>query len=1146
MDTQISPYKPLTIYDAPGAVFSQLIDGELGFGSLKHTFTDPMQLTPSQRDGMAERLKRASGNSRVVNSMVDVALNPWTWLMFATTPIGEGATANLFKTAGKYSMYVRERAPMLASIGGLTSQQALFDTRAGAAIQQFERGMRTVTNSKEYVAYNEEMAQVLTKNGLTEHGLRWEKYAEGSAEAEKARELANAVHAKMTGMDQARDRVSQVYEDGTLKTVRTAVERQLDGKLLDETLAKYGADALPTKAREVFKSTAKSVFGGDDDSVIRMWRHLSKGMATAGGQEDVAGRAMVRTILGEAFDGLKSADVSEETLRSAVRAYRESVLGDTNYFPANVVDTLYKGESVARDTMQEARWAAAMRSGNNVIPRVDRPLYYHPDDLRYLSEKFKGTQSLRDEISKAEAVLQDSAEDERAIRFQRVRPADAIGKHVDGMGRTYAMFVQDVGDGVREKDAELIGKLKSWNVVDKDAASWAPSLSGKRAGLEKTIGEIEGTEFEPAGGISIADVLYADHGVAQNWWQRDTISKVVVPRLMGRIADDSVVKMTAVLKAKEMMGSFVESGAGSAIEGSSQFGKKFIGKMRSFSQGTDEAFEEGEGLERFLLKTLYAAHLGLNVPSAVVNMTQPFLFAGSQVGYKNVMKGYAASFKEFGDYIGERAAQNFRPISTWERAQLVRKTHKFANWGGEDLLEIAGDTMENIEGKAYNALIAGHEKKGVMDRLLFEYPMKMFGGAEMMNRNVAAHAAYFSDLDKIAKGVGVSESQMGMNIKNLVRETQFGGHWMNTPQAFLPEGANMKFPTKGLLSNPLLHQFLTFPLRSFTAWTYVAPKMGGRENPVGGFINDTIRGMAASTIGYEVAKDLFGVDMSRAGFAASVTDIIPGFSQGRMDFRDSAIPTPPIVDIPYNAIKALVTDDAELWRQTLPRVIPGGVAISRALGVAPDIGALGFIGQKQYADWSKMNSDGSVPVFDESGNLIKQQGAASLILSGLGLDMGANTDESKVMQYLVKQRQRIVDARREYMTLTMNGRNDQAEMMRKSFEEDYKVPLTVTQGQWKDFMTRRSEPRVDRELDRFSNDMRQQFFDVARLNAAAGQQAGQPAPVIQGQPVVGISQDALRAGGPQRQSFPDQRRAGDQTVERWGPFAKSDFEVGSP
>lgn len=1057
------PVPSLTVYDAPQALIAQAFEGEFNLSTAGRTFTDPASLTLEERSTIADRLKKASGDTRVGNALIEVMTNPWVWFTFLTTPIGEKPVGDLFRLAKQYTGYVAKNVPMLGSIGALTSTHAIEGTRSLAAVEQFSRGKVNFLRNSGFTDYMNELESVVRKNGLSEeHLLDWSKYTPGPQQ-ETARELAFALHAKLEGWDQPITRTVQRLENGVLTSKVEKVDRliNMDPILI---LNKYGAGGLVDKSKEVFNYTGKTVFS-DPDAVMRLWAHSR----TSGNANDGMSRALINDFM-DAIGGENGLQGSADEFRQAIQThYLDPIQSRSHYFPANT----YRVVNQAPKTQITEQMMATMRASNSVTPLRWKGAHFDTKDLEYAKELFGSTDALDNAIKMSEGYAKKIAKTGEVGRFRTVNPVEATGKHLDDMSRTYAMFVQDVGDEVRRIDSSLIGTLKP--SVEGSVATHRRGFEAEGASLSKTMTELAASNQVPAGGWSIADVLYADYGVAQNSWMRDTIGKIVIPRMMGRQPIESTFKVALIANSKRAMQSFLDTDAAKMMGASGDFGNNLITKMSKWAGDTEHIFEEGQALESFMVKNLYAGALGFNVPSAVINLTQPFTFAGSWLGLKPVLEGYADATKEMGAYLDLRWKQGFKPISTAERADLIRKTHKFANYEGTDLLEIAGDALESLEGKIHRSLIGENKVHSTASRVFFEYPMALFTKAEMLNRNVAAHAAY-----KSAVGRGMGEGiQMADHVKRFVRETQFGSHWMNTPQMFLQESGKMGYPTGRFLANPLLRQFLTFPMRSFAAWTYTGPRLGGRSGSqaFAGFVNDTMRGIGISALGYELAKELGGVDMSRAGFVGAVTDIIPGISQGRIDERDagSPAPLPPVLDIPLDTIKSAIAGDAELFARTVSRVVPAGVAIQRALGYAPKLSP---IIQNQYAGWGQRQADGTIPIYDSEGSLLRFDSPLRMVAQATGFDLGAYRDESEAMGYLIKQREKIVEARRQYMEKVYSGRADVAEVLRRQFEEKYKVPLTVTKAQWSSFQKLKTQPRLERQLDRLPAEVRPQYESV--------------------------------------------------------------------
>jgi len=90
-------FDQIRIYDAPVVAMTQIMDGEASWRSFRDTFLDPASLSPSERDSITGRMKKALGDNPLGNALVDVATNPFVLLMFATSP----AAGSAIKSGGR-------------------------------------------------------------------------------------------------------------------------------------------------------------------------------------------------------------------------------------------------------------------------------------------------------------------------------------------------------------------------------------------------------------------------------------------------------------------------------------------------------------------------------------------------------------------------------------------------------------------------------------------------------------------------------------------------------------------------------------------------------------------------------------------------------------------------------------------------------------------------------------------------------------------------------------------------------------------------------------------------------------------------------------------------------------------------------------
>jgi len=364
----------------------------------------------------------------------------------------------------------------------------------------------------------------------------------------------------------------------------------------------------------------------------------------------------------------------------------------------------------------------------------------------------------------------------------------------------------------------------------------------------------------------------------------------------------------------------------------------------------------------------------------------------------------------------------------------------------------------------------------------------MFEKSEWLNRNVAAHAV---EVSMEGTQFAPSAFRIANNVERFVEETQFGMTVHNTPELFL---------NNRVFNNPLMRQFLGFNLRSFTGLVHALPRMAGgvREVPVYSPLRllgikevsgtlpvlgaDVLRGMGMSAMIYELGKGMLGADLSRGLFFEASTGVLGVGSF--TNTQEDVLPIPPVLDIPIDFIRGFANDDVMQMKLTASRMFPAGVAFTRLLGAAPDLpdwlGPLNL--QRRSIGWDEPLEDGSVPMYDWDGSLIKYAQPSEVIMNALGVDLGRFERSGGLDAFLVKNRDRIVSMRREYIKAVERNDMKEAEQIEAMFMKQFGYPLTVTQQQIESYRALTTVPRTERILDRMDKGAREQYKRAVLLN----------------------------------------------------------------
>ncbi|MCP4451525.1 MAG: hypothetical protein GY809_08690, partial [Planctomycetes bacterium] len=341
-------------------------------------------------------------------------------------------------------------------------------------------------------------------------------------------------------------------------------------------------------------------------------------------------------------------------------------------------------------------------------------------------------------------------------------------------------------------------------------------------------------------------------------------------------------------------------------------------------------------------------------------------------------------------------------------------------------LDIRATDFELVDQQAFAAEAALNKagKKGGFRFWASELPLKLFTHTELFNRTVTGEAMLASmqasgrikgintgknGVYQIAKGTADrGDIEVVENVKEMVQNTQFGSDLINSPRAF----------QSSFLGIPWVRQFFTFPIRTLTSWTDTAPMVDqGRrtwgktgfttEGRIAAMGHDMMRMMGTSAIVYELGKNALGMDFSRGLTAQTMYDsTIVGplvmASDAEVGYN---LPLSPALSIVREAAQALTNEDQSLMSVIAPRFVPGGIAISRALNIAPRISnPQGYLGglQREFADWSRVRENGTVPIYRADGSLLEYRGAARSILGSLGMNSYMFKTDQELNAFLVK------------------------------------------------------------------------------------------------------------------------------------------------
>lgn len=507
---------------------------------------------------------------------------------------------------------------------------------------------------------------------------------------------------------------------------------------------------------------------------------------------------------------------------------------------------------------------------------------------------------------------------------------------------------------------------------------------------------------------------------------------------------------------------------------------------------------------------LYASHLGLNMGTIALNLTQPFLHLGTIAtaqhgpakGAAMMLGAYKDALTDLTEYAKIRLSVQSNPLRQLSSSDMARVLSRSKRLQSFDAAGITGDTLADFDNMIFNP--QSMEKATRARRLLIDLPMKPFEKSEWLNRLVSVHYARRTGIagnliEEAPEGWvrGSARNPQGLTLHGAMEEfnrqarelafsTQFGANVMNTPSIFLENR---------LLAEPLLRQFLTFPTRTITSFATVPGQLVGRENAglLAPIIGDTVRALAVSSLAYEMFKPT-GLELSRGLIQESfgLVDVNQFF--GSTD-RTLPIPNPPLLSIPTDLVRGVWQGDLQFFANAFARMVPGGVAGYRALqtspqafvGVDPNLREDPVLGtipvlrdiQRTYADWNAIGEDGRVPVYRSDGTLLDRQNPFDLFMRGVGIPLQSHQQAQRFDRYLMTQREEMLSLKRRAMQALEMGNVSRAEGIARQYQKRFGVPLRISEAQIKNRAKAKEAIRTERILDMLPSEARVAYQEMA-------------------------------------------------------------------
>jgi len=152
-------------------------------------------------------------------------------------------------------------------------------------------------------------------------------------------------------------------------------------------------------------------------------------------------------------------------------------------------------------------------------------------------------------------------------------------------------------------------------------------------------------------------------------------------------------------------------------------------------------------------------------------------------------------------------------------------------------------------------------------------------------------------------------------------------------------------------------------------------------------------------------------------------------------------------------------------------MVPGGIAARRAYRT------LG----KKYADYGNRDQQGRIPTYSDKGTLVGSFTPVQLMMKASGIRSTAQQGEQDVTKWLLSQRNKLRDYRRQYMEALSANDLEGAEKINNQFKDAYPQlgGIQVKKSDFKALDNRRQISRINRVMKQLPASYRPLFEQIA-------------------------------------------------------------------
>jgi hypothetical protein len=454
--------------------------------------------------------------------------------------------------------------------------------------------------------------------------------------------------------------------------------------------------------------------------------------------------------------------------------------------------------------------------------------------------------------------------------------------------------------------------------------------------------------------------------------------------------------------------------------------------------GKSKALSSSDAMSASIAHHFYLSSLGLNLSSSAKNSLQPLITTinAQGIGLPGIWRGlwgYGGQeglIVKMGRYIGHIASR-MKPTDAFNAA-----FPEFVEDAGQASKIVDAMLAGDVAREGYARVV---RKKGLdyAKRIL----MAPFATTEAGNRLLAYYSGRNSHLFHNAEKY-IAASAEGKAA--MLKEAGEVGQTLNMYANFT--GGPLGLPKAIINMSPHWRQFMHFPMR-FMGFLHGSLRLGADPNKLDwGTMG---RALAGSTATYLAARNMLGTDLS----GGLLTGALPLPTYEQSPFYPFPL-VPPTAQLIGTAAKALMSGDMSGMADSAALLAPGGIAAKRAYQtLAP-----------RYADYANPTPEGRIPLYSRNKSLIGTLSPMELSLRAIGLRPTSVSAEAGAAKWLLSQRDRIRNYRREYTEALAQNDTRKAERINAEFQRVYPElgPLQIKKSDIRAIENRKQVSRLMR------------------------------------------------------------------------------------